>query len=150
MCAWEHILDDFKKKLDAKSHAYIMMAYSKELKAYQLFNPVKQHIIIKCNVIFDETNSSMGLLKSSSSLSYNDPIGIVEDNRSTIYFMSIRTSPSTSIPKSVGSQSTPIETITSLDQSFEGNGTLPRPCLSWWVVNMIEVFGSNVGNISTG
>jgi hypothetical protein len=32
--AWEHILDDYRKKLDAKSHACIMMGYSKESKAY--------------------------------------------------------------------------------------------------------------------
>jgi hypothetical protein len=40
--SWAHISDDCKKKLDAKSHACIMMGYSKESKSYRLFDPVKQ------------------------------------------------------------------------------------------------------------
>jgi hypothetical protein len=32
--AWAHIYDDCKKKLDAKSHACIMMGYSEESKSY--------------------------------------------------------------------------------------------------------------------
>jgi hypothetical protein len=39
--SWAHILDDCRNKLDAKSHACIMMGYSKESKAYRLFDPVK-------------------------------------------------------------------------------------------------------------
>jgi hypothetical protein len=42
---WDHILDDKRKKLDAKSHACIMMGYSKESKAYKLFDLVKCEII---------------------------------------------------------------------------------------------------------
>jgi hypothetical protein len=47
---WDHILDDCKKKQDVKSRACIMMGYSKDSKAYQLFDPVKQRIIIRSNV----------------------------------------------------------------------------------------------------
>ena len=32
--SWQHILDNWKKNLDAKSHACIMMSYSKETKSY--------------------------------------------------------------------------------------------------------------------
>jgi hypothetical protein len=32
--SWAHISDDCRKKLDAKSHAYIMMGYFEESKAY--------------------------------------------------------------------------------------------------------------------
>ena len=39
--AWSHISDDYRKKLDAKSHACIMMGYSEESKAYRQFDPVK-------------------------------------------------------------------------------------------------------------
>ena len=44
--SWEHILEDCRKKLDAKSHSHIMMGYSKDLRSYQLFDPVKQWILI--------------------------------------------------------------------------------------------------------
>jgi hypothetical protein len=88
--AWAHISDDYMKKLDAKSHACIMMGYSEESKAYQLFDPVKQQTIIECNVIFDDNTSRVGLLKSPSS-SYNDPFGIIEDIRLTISPMCIST-----------------------------------------------------------
>jgi hypothetical protein len=43
--AWSHVLDDYRKKHDAKSHACIMMCYSKDSKIYRLFDPVKQEII---------------------------------------------------------------------------------------------------------
>jgi hypothetical protein len=39
--SWAHISDDCRKKLDAKSHACIMMGYSEESKSYRLFDPVK-------------------------------------------------------------------------------------------------------------
>ena len=32
--SWAHIPDDYRNKLDAKSHAYIMKGYSKDSKAY--------------------------------------------------------------------------------------------------------------------
>jgi hypothetical protein len=38
---WEHISDDCRNKLDEKSHACIMMGYSKEYKDYKLFDMVK-------------------------------------------------------------------------------------------------------------
>jgi hypothetical protein len=38
--SWDHF-DDCRKKLDAKSHACIMMGYSEESKSYRLFDPVK-------------------------------------------------------------------------------------------------------------
>ena len=65
--AWEHILNDLRKKMDVESHACIMMGYSKESKAYQLFDPIKQQIIIRINVIFDMNNFDIGLLNSFSS-----------------------------------------------------------------------------------
>jgi hypothetical protein len=62
--AWAHILDDRRKKLDAKSHACIMMGYSEELKAYRLFDPIKQEIIYRRDVVFDEKTSGITLLNS--------------------------------------------------------------------------------------
>ena len=71
--ACEHISNGCRKKLDAKSHACIMMVYFEESRACRLFDLVKQQIIIKKNMIFDENNLGFGLLKSSSIFSYNDP-----------------------------------------------------------------------------
>ena len=71
--AWLHVLDDKREKLHAKSHACIQMGYSKESKAYKLFDPIKQQIICKKDVVFDEKTSSITLLNSSSSLLSNDP-----------------------------------------------------------------------------
>jgi hypothetical protein len=51
--------DDRRKKLDAKSHACIMMGYFKEWKAYKLFDPIKQEIIYKRYVVFDEKTSGI-------------------------------------------------------------------------------------------
>ena len=101
--SWVHILDDCRKKLDEKSHACITIGYSEVLKAYRLFNPVKQKIIIRNNVIFDEKNFGLGLLKSSSSLSYNDLFGIIEDTRSIVPFMSISISSLNFVPESTSS-----------------------------------------------
>jgi len=39
--SWNHISDECKNKMDEKMHNCIMMGYSKELKSYQLFDPVK-------------------------------------------------------------------------------------------------------------
>jgi len=37
---WAHIPNDCRKKLDEKSHAFIMMGYSEESKSYRLFDPL--------------------------------------------------------------------------------------------------------------
>jgi hypothetical protein len=78
-----HNSKNYKNKLDAKSHACIMMSYSEEFKAYRLFDPIKQHIIIKRNVIFVEKISGLRLWKPSFDLSYSHPFGIDEDTGST-------------------------------------------------------------------
>jgi hypothetical protein len=76
---WAHISDDCRKKLDAKSHAFIMMGYSEESKAYRPFDPVKRQIIIKRNVWFDEKSSGIKLLHVSSVLLQDDPFNVVFD-----------------------------------------------------------------------
>ena len=52
--SWAHISDNCKKKLDAKSHACILMGYYDVSKDYRLFDIVKQHIILSKSVIFYE------------------------------------------------------------------------------------------------
>ena len=128
-----------------------MMGYSKDLKSYQLFDLVKQYIIIKLNVIFDENISSISLFKYPSRPPYSDPFGIVGDTGSTISPMCTLPSSSTFILESTSSWSTPNETVTSLDHFYSKiNGTSPTPYLPRWDVNMIEATSANVGDISVG
>ena len=127
-----------------------MMGYSEESKSYLLFDLVKQHIIIRCNLIFDEKKYGLELFKSSFGSSQSVPFGIVEDIRLTIPPMHSSTSSSISILELTGSQSTPTETITSPDRSSTRDGTSPNPCLPRWVVKTIGVVGIDVGDISTG
>ena len=58
-------LDEFNKcckqhrvkrqsKLDSKSKQCIFDGYSEELKTYQFFDPVKRHILISRDVVFEE------------------------------------------------------------------------------------------------
>ena len=109
--AWAHISNDYRKKLDAKSYACIMMGYYS--KSYQLFDLVKQHIMIRRNVIFDEKTLGIKLSNSSSSLLHNYPFDIVASNGSILPCFGVLTNQSTFGLESTDSWSTPIETVTS-------------------------------------
>ena len=87
----DHILYDYRKKLGAKSHACIMMSYYEDSRAYQLFYPVKKHIIIRRNVIFDEKSWRLGLLTSLGP-SYSDLFDIIDIFKLSISLVSISTS----------------------------------------------------------
>ena len=127
-----HISNDCRKKLDSKIHACIMMHYSEESKYYQLFDLVKQKIIIRRNVKFDENTSNIVLLKSPYGPFYSDLFGIFEDTKSIFSPMFTLTSSSTSILELTGSQSSLTETITSLDFfSSERNETSMTPYFPW-------------------
>ena len=98
--SWLHILEECSKKLDDKSHVWIMMGSFEESISYGLFDPIKQYIIIQHNVIFDEKTYGFDVLKSPSSPSYNDPFGIIKYIRSIVPPISTLTSSLTSIPES--------------------------------------------------
>lgn len=83
-----------------------MMGYFEESKSYKLFDPIKQQIIIKRNVIFDEKILGIKLLNSSSSILHSEPFDIVADNGSTIPSFSILISQSTSSLELIGIQDT--------------------------------------------
>jgi hypothetical protein len=73
--AWAHILDDKRKKLDAKSHACIMMGYSKESKAYRdCLIQSNKRLFARRDVVFDEKTLGITLLNSSFGLLSNDPL----------------------------------------------------------------------------
>ena len=105
------------------------MGYFEESKSYELFDQVEKYIIIQHNVIFDEKNFGLDLLKSPYGPSYNDHFGIIEDTRSNVPPMSTSISSLNSIPESTGSGITMTKTITSPNLSSENNGVSLTTCL---------------------
>ena len=77
--AWGHISNDCRIKLDAKSHGCIMMGYFEEFKADQLIDLVKQYIIIRRSVIFNNKLLGVKLLNFSYGMLYSYPLDIVEE-----------------------------------------------------------------------
>ena len=53
---WVHISDEKQKKLDPKSHKCIFIGYSEDSKAYRLFDPSTQGVIISRDVQFHEVS----------------------------------------------------------------------------------------------
>ncbi|BBH02600.1 ADP glucose pyrophosphorylase large subunit 1 [Prunus dulcis] len=54
--AYVHTPDNLRTKLDDKSTKCVMLGVSEESKAYRLYNPETQKIIISRDVVFDEAN----------------------------------------------------------------------------------------------
>jgi hypothetical protein len=52
--AYAHVPDQLRKKLDDKAEKCIFVGYSEETKAYKLYNPQTQKVIISRDVTFDE------------------------------------------------------------------------------------------------
>jgi hypothetical protein len=52
-----HVLDCKRSKLDDKSVKCVLLGISKESKAYRLYDPISQKIIVSKDVVFDENNS---------------------------------------------------------------------------------------------
>ncbi|GKA00599.1 retrovirus-related pol polyprotein from transposon TNT 1-94 [Tanacetum coccineum] len=52
-----HILDCKRTKLDDKSKKCVFLGVSEESKAYRLYNPISQNIIVSRDVVFDEDSS---------------------------------------------------------------------------------------------
>lgn len=148
--AWEHISNSYRKKLDAKWHACIMMGYFEESKVYQLFDLVKKKIIISIKVIFYEKYSWIKLSNSSFGLIHSNRYDIVSSIIFIIPLLGISISSSTSLPKLTSRWSTLIETITSHDQPFERNESTLTLYLPRWDVKTLEFAGSYVGDISSG
>jgi transposase InsO family protein len=55
--AHAHVPDCKRSKLDDKSVKCVLLGISKESKAYRLYDPTSQSIVISKDVVFDETNS---------------------------------------------------------------------------------------------
>jgi hypothetical protein len=52
--AYVHVVDQKRQNLDPKSESCIFVGYSVQSKAYKLYNPVTNNIVVSRNVIFDE------------------------------------------------------------------------------------------------
>ena len=90
-----------------------MMGYSKDSKAYRLFDLIKQQIIFRKNVIFDEKSLGIKLWNSFFGLLHSDPFDIVPKYRLIVPFLGISTNLLTPLPKSTSSHSTTIKMVTS-------------------------------------
>ena len=44
--AYAHVPYELRKKLDKKGHKYIFVGYSKDAKAYKLYDPITRKVII--------------------------------------------------------------------------------------------------------
>ena len=55
--AFAHVPDPNRRKLDPKAQECIFVGYSKESKAYRLWNPVTKRIVISRDVVFNEESS---------------------------------------------------------------------------------------------
>jgi hypothetical protein len=77
---WAHILDDKRKKLDAKSHACIMVGYSDESKAYKLFDPSQTRSYLQGGMLSLMSKTlGVALLNSSFRLLSSDPFEILKE-----------------------------------------------------------------------
>ena len=76
--AWAHINDNYRNKIDAKSHDCIMIGCFDESKSYRLFDHVKQENILSRSVFFDVTTSGNKILNSCPSILNNYPFYIIE------------------------------------------------------------------------
>ena len=56
-----HVCDKGRKKLDERSHKCVFVGVSEESKAYRLYDPKTNKIIVSRDVVFDE--SRLGLEK---------------------------------------------------------------------------------------
>lgn len=52
--AYVHVPNQNRQKLDAKSDSCIFIGYSEKSKAYRLYNPLTNKLIVSRDVIFDE------------------------------------------------------------------------------------------------
>lgn len=78
--AYSHIPDQKRGKLDNKSEKVIFIGYSENSKAYKLYNPISNKVIISRDVVFDEEK---GWDESLGKTSKDGPI--IDEDASTRY-----------------------------------------------------------------
>lgn len=70
---WSHILDEKRKKLEPKFHKFIFIRYDENSKAYRLFDPSNQSVIIRRDVQFHEASSPPESVESHVTLNLPIP-----------------------------------------------------------------------------
>ncbi|EPS65314.1 hypothetical protein M569_09465 [Genlisea aurea] len=76
--AYAHVSDANKKKLDDRSRACVMLGVSDESKAYRLYDPVADKILISKDVIFDEQKRwDWGTIVNPDTIEFE---GVMEDD----------------------------------------------------------------------
>jgi hypothetical protein len=53
--AYAYIPDQLRQKLDAKAEALVFVGYSTRSKGYRLYDPATKKIVVRRDVVFDET-----------------------------------------------------------------------------------------------
>ena len=90
--AYAHIADARRTKLEAKAVQCVFVGYSLESKAYRLYDPVRQQIMISRDVTFlenqqydgDEVVEIIGGGGAASTLPSNDPPAVVPEMKSDV------------------------------------------------------------------
>ena len=59
--AYAHIPDELRRKLDPKAEVMVFVGYSRQSKAYRLYDPASKQVVARRDVVFDE--SKLGLPK---------------------------------------------------------------------------------------
>ena len=60
--AYAHVPDELRRKLDKKGHKCIFVGYSKDTKAYKLYDPITRKVITSQDVQFVENESRDGTI----------------------------------------------------------------------------------------
>jgi len=88
--AWAHIPNDKQKNMDANNHVCIIVGYHDKSKSYTLLDLVKQEVICRRNVVFDDKCSCTALLNSYFRISSNHPFEFLLNFGSTDLYTTSR------------------------------------------------------------
>eukprot|EP00253_Pinus_taeda_P001586 PITA_01586 len=133
---WAHIPDEKWKKLEPKSHKCIFIGYDENSKAYMLFYPSNQNVIIRRDVQFHGDSSPPQSVESH--VTRNLPIQpvtpiLVTPSSSSIPLIELDSFSPSSIPP----------------KTHEAHEVIPVPStLPIWARKTLESVGSEVGNPS--
>jgi len=133
---WVHISDEKRKKLDPKAHKCIFIGYSEDSKAYRLFDPSTQGVIISRYVQFHEISHPPKSVEPHVTLDL-PPSTVTPVTITPITITTISNSPSSSsvtnpVISSPSSSSTPPDL-------FEDNSVVPSTqILPTWAMKTLE------------
>jgi hypothetical protein len=87
---WAHILDEKWKKLEPKSHKCIFIGYAEDSKAYKLFDPSTQSVIIRRNLHINEVSPPPKSIEPHVTLNVPlSPVTPISINSSSVFVPTI-------------------------------------------------------------